>query len=216
METETIYERERIQVTVLVHAAGNFMRFLLRRWYLVLAALIVGATAGWRVAKWYGTRYTAACAYSIQTQSNTGLLSSAMSLASTLGISSAKTGPAYDNNFFAGLMKSRRVVKEAMLDSAVVFGTNDLLANHFLGLSKTSRGWDKDAAMKDFRFVHADVHNLTLREDSVLSLFYDEVIDENLAVIYDPAAPFNRASVTTNSREFSVALMGRLLYQISN
>lgn len=202
-------------MNVLVKATGNFMRYVLRRWYLILLALIVGCVMGWWVSNWYGTRYTAACAYTIQAQSNTGLLNTALSLASSLGLGASKSGPTtYDNNFFAGLMKSRRVVKEALLDSANVNGKNDLLANHFIPLSKTAKDWDNN--MKDFRFTHSDVRNLTITEDSALSLFYEEVIDENLAVVYDPAAPFNKASVTTKSREFSVQLMNKLLNQISN
>lgn len=215
METETIYERERIHVNVLVQSAGNFMRYVLRRWYLVLLALIVGGATGWWISKWYGTRYTAASAYTIQAQSNTGLLNTALSLASSLGLGSSKSGPTtYDNNFFAGLMKSKRIVKDALLDSAQVNGTNDLLANHFITLSKTAKDWDNDK--KNFSFQHHNVKQLTTKEDSLLSLFYEEVIDDNLAVVYDPAAPFNKASVTSKSREFSVQLMNKLLDEISN
>jgi hypothetical protein len=215
LETETIYELERIHVNVLVKATGNFLRYVLRRWYLVVLAILVGSVAGWWISKWYGTRYTAASAYTIQAQSNTGLLNTALSLASSLGLGASKSGPTtYDNNFFAGLMKSRRIVKDALLDSANVNDKNDLLANHFIVLSKTAKDWDNDT--KNFNFQHADIQRLTTKEDSVLSLFYEEVIDDNLAVVYDPAAPFNKASVTTKSREFSVELMNKLLDQISN
>ena len=81
-------------------------KFLIRKWWVFIIALILGGGVGWLIHYEYGIKYTANCSFSVQGQSaSSSLLNSALSLASSIGISAKPGTGSYDNNFFANLMK---------------------------------------------------------------------------------------------------------------
>lgn len=84
---------------------------------------------GYLVSVMYGVSYSSNCAFTVQGQSaSSSLLNSALSLASTLGISGKPGSGSYDNTFFANLIKSRRIIKESLLKEEVIDGKKKIVS----------------------------------------------------------------------------------------
>ncbi len=191
--------------------------YLLRRWWIILIAVVIGGILGLALSKWYGTKYVANAAFTVQGQSQTSaVLNSALSLASSLGLGSKSSGGDYDNNFFASLIQSRRVLKESLLEKDVVNGNKATLAEHYIriyGMDKTILG--NESFLSDFSFKHFTLNSLTAAEDSVLTIVYNKIINKNLVVNYDDSKPFNAVTLTTYSRDLSKNLMKHLINNTS-
>ena len=138
---------------------GMFL-YILKRWWIMLIgiAIFVGLALGY--AWWYGTKYISTATFSVEGQApSSGLLSSAMSLANSLGMQTTQgKGSVYNNNFFANLIQSRRVIKESLMMEGVMNGKKDLMANHYIELyhwrtgGLTHKGWNKVPRLKNFSF----------------------------------------------------------------
>jgi len=170
---------------------------------------------------WYGKKYIAHSTFAVQGQtSESSLINSAISIANALGLSGAGSSGrsgGYDNNFFATLMQSQRVIKESLLMEGVMDGKQDLMANHYITLYRwregtlTKKGWNKIPHLKDFRFTSNDVYKMSPLEDSIMSVIYNGIIESNLLVTYDEATPFNDATFTSRNLDFSRNAMTNLL-----
>ncbi len=190
--------------------------YLLRKWYLILTWLLVFGGLGLLYAWWYGTKYIATTSFATQGQSaSSGLLSSSLSLANALGLSgtTGKGGGGFDNKFFASLIQSRRVIKESLMQEGLMDGKKDLMANHYIELYKwrtgslLKKGWNESPVLKDFKFVPKPIRQLNRLEDSVLTVIYQSIIDNNLTMEYDESSPFNTATFMTRDYDFSMHMM---------
>lgn len=209
------HEDDEIQIGPFFTNLKEYFFYILKKWYILLLfiAIFIGLGALYKI--WYGTKYHANTSFAVEGQAtSSGLISSALSLANALGIqtSSAK-GSTYNNNFFATLMQSRKVIKESLMTEAVVNGKKDLLANHYITImhwregSLLRKGWNEVPRLKDFSFKPKPLEQFTELEDSVLSVIYESIIDANLEVVYDETTPFNIAIFTTRNMDYSRNMM---------
>ncbi|HUM46421.1 MAG TPA: hypothetical protein PLD84_05815 [Chitinophagales bacterium] len=190
--------------------------YLLKKWYLILIWLLIFGGLGLAYAWWYGTKYISTASFAIQGQSaSSGLLSSSLSIANSLGLSGStgKGGGGFDNKFFASLIQSRRVIKESLMLEGMMNGKKDLMANHYIELYKwrtgglTKKGWNSSPVLKDFKFVSKPLDQLNRLEDSVLNLIYQSIIDNNLTMEYDESSPFNTSTFVTRNYDYSMNMM---------
>lgn len=209
------HEEEEIQIGPFFSNLKQAFLFIIRKWYILLLFIGVFIALASLYKIWFGVKYHANTTFAVEGQAtSSGLISSALSLANALGIqtSSAK-GSTYNNNFFATLIQSRKVIKESLLTEAEVNGQRDLLANHYVTImrwregSLLRKGWNEVPRLKDFKFTEKPLDQLNALEDSVLTVIYAAIIDANLEVTYDEATPFNVAIFTTRNRDFSRNMM---------
>ena len=205
---------EEIELGSIIQNIKGTFKYVIRRWYVLLIAAIISGGLGAAISIYTGKSYVSTCTFGVQVQnSSTALISSALSLASSLGIGSKSSGggASFDNNFFATIMTSRRIVKETMLHSMVFQGKKDLMVNHYINVMELRDDWEDVPRLKNFKFVHTDFADLTVLEDSMLSVLNDMMLDKNLAVTYDEASPLNTATFTSKDREFSKNCMSSFL-----
>jgi hypothetical protein len=128
-------------------------RYIFRKWYILLIWVGIFGGLGLFYAWWYGLKYISTASFAIQGQSaSSGLLSSSLSIANSLGLSGsmAKGGGGFDNRFFASLIESRKVIKESLLHEGIMDGKKDVMANHYIDLYRwrtgglLSKGWNSD------------------------------------------------------------------------
>ena len=92
-------------------------------------------------------------------------------------------------------------------------GKKDLMANHYVELYKwrtgglTKKGWNSSPVLKDFKFVPKPLEQLNRLEDSVLTVIYQSIIDNNLTMEYDESSPFNTATFLTRNYDYSMNMM---------
>lgn len=188
-----------------------YFRKVIYSWKFLIIGIIAGAALG-RLVSWFlGVKYTATATYAIQSTTSNTTLSSALSLASSFGLGT-KTGSTFDANYFTELSKSKRIIKETFLQNASINGKNDLLANHFYYCSKFYKKWDdKESPLFQFSFKHNQLNELTALEDSVLTVYYNYLIDKNLTAVTAENNAFNRITLSTINREFSKEFTNALL-----
>lgn len=206
---------EEIQIGPLWTNLKSTFRYILKRWYILLLFIAITSGLALVYVMWYGTKYIATASFALEGETaSSGLLSSSLSIANQLGLQgSPGKNTTYNNNFFASLIQSRRVIKASLMDEAMMNGKKDLLANHYINLyrwrtgSFIHKGWNKVPKLKDFSFHAKPLTQLTPLEDSIMNVIYDNIIENNLVVTYDATTPFNVATFNTRSREFSMWMM---------
>ena len=213
----TAAEESEISYGDIILKLKSIVRFLIKKWWVLLLAGLIGSSIGWFVQYWYGINYTANCTFTVQGQSaSSSLLNSALSLASSIGITAKPGTGSYDNNFFAHLMKSRRILKETLLEQGKIDGKNDLMVNHFIKFNKLDEDWDGDYRLDKFKFKNTSILKLNRLEDSVMTLIFNNINDNYLTVNYDESSPFNQAKFTSPNYHFSTRFLQKLLFNTSN
>ncbi len=208
-------EDEEIQLGPLWSNIKQMFWFVLKKWWVLLIWVIIFSGLAMGYVIWYGKKYIATAAFAVEGESPaSGLLSSSLSIANQLGLQgSPGKNSTYTNNFFASLIQSRRVIKESLMQEATMDGKKDLLANHYINLyhwrtgSFIHKGWNKIPHMKNFAFTPKPLDQLSSLEDSILNVIYDDIIENNLVVVYDATTPFNVATFNTKSRDYSMWML---------
>ncbi len=212
-------EDDEIQIGTFFKGVNETIWFIIKRWYIVLLFVAIFCGIGAMYSIWYGKKYIATSSFAVEGQSaSSSLLSSAMSLANALGIqSSSSKGNAYNNNFFATLIQSRKVIKESLMTEGIMNGKKDLMANHYITLYKwregslLHKGWNKSPRLKDFYFKKKPIDQFTPLEDSISNIIYESIVDNNIEIIYDESTPFNIGIFTTRNRDYSMNMLKILL-----
>lgn len=214
---QSLDSEEEIELGSIVAKIKGAIIYVLKRWYILLGGAVVCAGLGAGISVWYGKKYVSTATFGVQVQNqSTALLSSALSLASSLGIGTKTGGGAsYDNNFFATIMQSRRIVKQTFLQNVSYKNKKDLLVNDYIDIMELRDDWEDIPKLKNFKFTHTDLNDLNPLEDSMMSVINDMILDKNLAVTYDEASPLNTATFTSPDKDFSRIAMSQLLESTS-
>jgi hypothetical protein len=192
----------------------SYVKYVIRNWKVLLISLIIGAAMGRFVAWFFGIKYSSTITYSIQNTNSNSSLTSALSLASSFGIGSKTTG-SFDANYFSELSKSKRVIKETLLKEGYVNGKKDLLANHFYYCSKFQKKWDSENdPLYQFRFKHNKISELTSLEDSVLTIYYNFILDKFLTTGTTENNAFNRITILSPNKDFAKEFLRTQINQI--
>ena len=91
-------------------------------------------------------------------------------------------GMGMDEDQAMDILKSRRIVTEALLRSGEVDGKKDLLANHYIDVLHLRADFEKSDRLRGFSFRHNDSAKLTFLEDSLLSEFFLVISKRHLQV----------------------------------
>ena len=109
--------------------------YSLKRWYIILLCGVLCALLGIGFSIFYGNKFVTTYSFGVQSQNSTSaILSNALSLANNFGLGSKSSGIQYDNNYFATLINSRKILKSTLLDRVTFKGKKDFLANHYIQL----------------------------------------------------------------------------------
>jgi hypothetical protein len=200
-------EKNEIDFKLISRFLKSYLRSLFSSWKVLVIALILGAGIG-RLFSWFiGVNYSSTLSYAIQNNATSSAISSALSLASSFGIAGKTTG-SFDVNYFSELSKSSKIIKETLLQKVKINGKEDLLANHFYYCSKFHKKWDDtDDPLYQFKFKHNTIKSLTRLEDSVLTVYYDYIVDRYLTLTTAENFAFNHINFISPNRDFSIAFL---------
>lgn len=209
MQYDRPYNDE-INIGDLFKRMGEYRKYLLKKWWVILIfAIVFGYLLRFYVV-WRPEHYIAHSDFSVKGVEGSST-SSLASLASSFGIG-ISTGSEFTNDYFLGLIQSRRVIKNALLlkDTVQLNGEAprvDYMVNFYLEMYPR---WASRKKIKDFRIIHGDINALTIYEDSVLSVIYDEIIDDDLTVSYNDEVGLNQLEFSSLNRDFSRIMANNL------
>ncbi|MBK8680804.1 MAG: hypothetical protein IPN31_02645 [Bacteroidetes bacterium] len=209
MQYDRPYNDE-INIGDLFKRVGEYRKYLLKKWWVILIfAIVFGYLLRFYVV-WRPEHYIAHSDFSVKGVEGSST-SSLASLASSFGIG-ISTGSEFTNDYFLGLIQSRRVIKNALLlkDTVQLKGEAprvDYMVNFYLEMYPR---WSSRKKINDFKIIHGDINALSIYEDSVLSVIYDEIIDADLTVTFNEEIGLNQLEFSSLNRDFSRIMANNL------
>jgi hypothetical protein len=176
---------DEVSLRDLLFKLNEWVRFLRSKWLIILSAAILGGVIGVTYALLKKPLYQSELSFALEDDKAGGGLGAAAGLASQLGFDLGGGG---GGSVFAGdnlleLMKSRSMVEKTLLSPIVINGKSETLADLYISFKKIHKKWEDEPKLKNINFaVGANRSNFTLQQDSVLNVFYKELIKENVSV----------------------------------
>lgn len=192
---------------------GEYRRYLLKKWWVILILALGLAFLLRFYSVWKKEHYVAHADFAVKGTEGSST-SSLASLASSFGIG-ITTGTEFTNSLFLGILQSRTLVKEALLEKRTMSITKgqppreDYLANFYIEMYPK---WSKKKKVKNFRLEHGTMDSLTVYEDSCLTVIYDELISSDITTEFSDELGMNQMEVSSLSREFSYYLADYLAF----
>ena len=192
---------------------GEYRRYLVKKWWVILLCALALAFGLRFYAVWKKEHYVAHADFAVKGTEGSST-SSLASLASSFGIG-ITTGTEFTNELFLGILQSRTLVKEALMQKYTmsvkkgVAPREDYLANFYVEMYPR---WAKKKKVKDFKLEHGSLDSITRYEDSCLTVIYDEIVDADITTEFSDELGMNQMEVSSLSYDFSYALANYLAY----
>jgi len=159
---------------------------LLHQWKIILLLGFIGACIGLVASILKKPIYKAELSFALEDDRAPGGagLGAAMGLASQFGIDLGGTGGgAFSGDNLLELMKSRSMVEKTLLTTIDFHGKKTTLAELYIQFNEYHEKWNEDPRLRGIQFLNvADRSKFTLQQDSVLGMFYKDIIKRNLTV----------------------------------
>lgn len=188
-------DKDSISFRDIINQIKVIVKYLYNKWLTILLIAVLGAVAGLVYSIIKKPTYSATLNFVLSANSSSG--SGLMGLANQFGVNLG----ADNNNVFSGdniiaLMKSRRMVQLTLFSKPA--NSNRTLLDIYIRNYRINDGWQENARTKNAYPYPDDPSKMTLVQDSLFKLIYDNVQDKML----DISKPDNNESiyeVTTTS-----------------
>lgn len=177
---------EEISLKELILKLQQWWHFLLSKWVIVLIAGIIGGALGLAYATLKKPVYKAELSFALQDDKMTGGgLSGALGLASQFGLDLGGSGAGgeFSGDNLLQLIKSRSMIERALLTPVTIDSKNKTLAQLYIEFNKLHEKWEGKQGLENLNFLPgADALKFTLKQDSILGVFYRDLIKYNITV----------------------------------
>lgn len=192
---------------------GEYRRHLIKKWWVILIVAIALAFGLRFYAVWKKEKYVSHADFAVKGTEGSST-SSLASLASSFGIG-ITTGTEFTNELFLGILQSRTLVKEALMQRRTLTlkkgepPREDYLANFYIEMYPR---WAKKKKVKNFRLEHGSLDSITRYEDSCLTVIYDEIVENDISTEFSDDLGMNQMEVSSLSYDFSYYLADYLAF----
>ena len=196
---------DEISLKELIQKLGEWWKYLLSKWLVIVFCTMVGAGIGLLYAFVIKPNYKAVVTFALEDdKQGGGGLSGALGLASSLGIDlGTSAGGAFSGANLIELMKSRKMVQKALLNAYIQNGHAKSLADQLLEMTEINQKLIKKGIWRGESFfqVNADPSSFNLQQDSVISVLYELVTGSNgILSVAQKDKKISIISVEVNSR----------------
>nr|WP_299354359.1 Wzz/FepE/Etk N-terminal domain-containing protein [Mucilaginibacter sp.] len=175
---------DEISLKELILKIQEWWKYLLSKWVVIFIAGVIGGAIGLTYAFFKKPIYKAELSFALQDEKSGGGLGSALGLASQFGIDlgGGGAGGEFSGDNLLELMKSRSMVEKALLTTIPINGKNETLVEFYIDFNKLREGW-KGKPEENIHFLpDADRSKFTLKQDSILGVFHNTLVTNNLTV----------------------------------
>jgi hypothetical protein len=201
------FQNDDIKLIDLLRGFKTYSIFVLKRFYIVIAAAVLLYYGG----RWFADiseRLWVANTSFNAIDARSGGMGSMLSLASSFGFG---VGGGSSNDVLSGIFTSRNVVKSTLLEEIDYNGKKEKIGNIYLEVHGFMDVFRNTPGMEDFKFTSPDVYRLTLVEDSIMTDLYIGFVDDYLEVEFDPLAGLIKAGVFTPDKTLSMKICETML-----
>ena len=212
---------DEITVKELIEKLGDWWRFLLSKWKVIVFFAMVGAGIGLLYAFIKKPEYKAVVTFALEDdKQGSGGLSGALGLASSLGIDlGTSAGGAFSGANLIELMKSRRMVQKTLLTTYADKDREEVLANQLLVITKLNNKLaNKSDIYKNFSFpINSVQGQFSIQQDSVLFLLYEQLFEDNILSVTQKDKKVSIITVEVNATNelFSKAFAENLVTNVA-
>ncbi|PTR01581.1 subunit length determinant protein [Mucilaginibacter yixingensis] len=164
----------------------SFNRFLFSKWKNIALGSVIGGLLVLAIAFIQKPTYSAQLTFALADEkASMDGFGAAAGLASQFGIDlgGANGGGAFSGDNLLILMKSRNMLEKSLLTAVDLRGKKETLADLYIDFNDLRDKWKNKPELKDIRFpVNADRNTFSLKQDSLLYTFQDDIIKKNLTV----------------------------------
>ncbi len=178
-------EQKEISVKELIEKLNEWLLYLLNKWKVIILSGIICGIIGVIYASFQKYTYSATLTFALEDDKNGPSIGGALGLASSFGFDlGGSAGGAFSGSNLIELMKSRRLVEQALLNKVVVNEKETTLAELYIQYNGWRDKWKSSAGLNEqlqFR-TNGNRNKFTLQQDSILGTIYNSLIENNLSV----------------------------------
>lgn len=185
MEKQVDTKTEELSFKELIGIAMKWAKEMRQYWKQILLVAFLGGVLGIGYSMIKKKLYIGEVTFVLEDEKAGGLGGAYSGIASQFGVSLGdfQKGGAFSNDNIVYLMTSRLMVEKTLLTAVTIGSQKETLVDYFIGFNKLKEDWQGDPALKDMSFpVNYPREQFTLKQDSVLGLIYNEIVERNLEV----------------------------------
>ncbi|MFN9998609.1 MAG: lipopolysaccharide biosynthesis protein, partial [bacterium] len=170
---------EEISLRELIFKLGEWWRYLVTRWLIILIAGMIGGGIGLTYAWLTKPTFKAIMTFALEDDKGSGGgLSGALGLASSLGIDlGTSAGGAFSGANLIELMKSRKMVQKALLSTTEIGNRKMTLGDMLLDMTGMKQKLVEKGTWVGSHFFNGntETNQLNLQQDSVMKILHEKV-----------------------------------------
>lgn len=149
----THYEKEEISLKDLLIKIGEWWRYLLSKWIIILVFGFLGGALGLLYAYYKKPVYTATTTFVLEEEKTSGGLGDLAGLASMAGVNLGGSGGGIfqGDNIFE-LYKSRKMIVQTLLTKTEFEGDSELLVDKYIRSNQLKENWSEKPALLKLQF----------------------------------------------------------------
>lgn len=210
-------ERGEMSLKELLLKVGEWSRYLLSKWLVILFFGAIGAVVGFLYAYTKEVSYTATTTFVLEDEKGGGGLGSLAGLASIAGVDIAGGGGGiFQGDNILELYKSRSMIEKTLL-TPIEGDTAQLLVERYIQFNKLREQWAKIPALKNLKFPRYDQLTVNRLQDSVLgSIVYD--INKNYLSVGKPDKKLSiiQVNVKAKDEQFAKAFNNQIVRNVND
>ena len=196
---EQIEDNDEISLKEIYVSLKEIYHVILKRKYLVVGAIILGAAIGLVAAFVSKPTYTATLSFAMQ-DSKSGSMSNIASIASQFGVSlgGASNGAFGGDNLYE-LFTSRHLIENALLQPTQINGQTTNLLNLYIDTYQLRKGWakSKNPEIRAMQFpLNQQRSTFTRAQDSILETIYTTIIKKPMLKATSRGTKLNIGDIT--------------------
>lgn len=196
----------------------GWIRYLMSKWYIIIASVLVGAIVGYFYIKSKKPIYIATTTFVLESGSKTGGLGQYAGMAAMVGIDLGGKGDAgiFEGDNLQELYKSRKMIEATLLMCSKSDSTI-LLLDRYLALSQSKERWkEKNPELLQICFNGKNDNELQRAKDSILNQATVDINKNNLTIgKLDAKLSIIKVDVKSENEVFSKEFNESLVAQVN-
>ena len=209
---------EDISLKEVIYKLQSSFHYLKTKWAWIFLFTLIGVVCGLMYALKKKPLYEAVVTFALQDDQIQGGAGLYTGLASQLGMdmSTSGSGPFAGDNVLS-LLKSNLMIEKTLLTTVNYKGKDMTLAECYIQFNQFRQEWQKDPELKNINFpTNSNEDKFSLKQDSVMKIFYKSIVKNNLAVEkVDEATNIISVTVDTGDQLFSKLFSEALINEVS-
>jgi hypothetical protein len=170
--------QEKITLKEFFIKIGEWGRYLLRKWLILLILLVIGGGLGFLYAVLKKPTYVASSTFVLYESPNSGAgsLGQYAGLAALVGINLGQgEGGIFQGDNIIELYKSRSMIEKTLLSEVEIAKKKQLLIDYYLDFNKLRKDWSTNPALASLHFRLKKGETFSRLQDSIMGLVVRDI-----------------------------------------